>query len=131
MDKETMRMKLTYWAGIIKEARASGMKISKWCEMNQITDRQYYYWHKKVMHDTYAMALESGMVPAADVSPSQPALPAAPEFTELTIPGEDIKPRQSGDPGIDIRCGKFTINVSSEFSEGELLRVLKVVSHVK
>ena len=43
MDKETMRMKLTYWSGIIKEARASDMKISKWCEMNQITERQYYY----------------------------------------------------------------------------------------
>ena len=71
MDKETMRMKLTYWSGIIKEARASGMKISKWCEMNQITERQYYYWHKKVMHDTYTMALMSGMVPAIDVNQSQ------------------------------------------------------------
>ena len=27
------------------------MKIEKWCEMNQITKRQYYYWHKKVMHE--------------------------------------------------------------------------------
>ncbi len=131
MDKETMRMKLTYWSGIIKEARASGMKISKWCEMNQITERQYYYWHKKVMHDTYTMALMSGMVPAIDVNQSQPELPAVPEFAELTVPDTDIKPKQKECPGINIRCGEFTINVDEAFSERELSRVLKVMSHVK
>ena len=45
MNEETMRMKLAYWAGIIKEARTSGMKISDWCDKNQISHRQYYYWH--------------------------------------------------------------------------------------
>lgn len=131
MNKETMRMKLTYWSGIIKEARASGMKITKWCEMNQITERQYYYWHKKVMHDTYIMALESGMVPTTDVNQSQQELPAVPEFAELTVSGADIKTKPKECPGINIRCGEFTINVDEAFSERELLRVLKVMSYVK
>ena len=60
MDKETKEMKLAYWTGIIKESKSSGMKISDWCRMNQISRRQYYYWHRKVMHDTYETAVERG-----------------------------------------------------------------------
>lgn len=131
MNKETMRMKLTYWSGIIKEAKASGMKITKWCEMNQITKRQYYYWHKKVMHETYTMVFESGMVPTTDINQSQQELPVVHEFAELTVPGADIKSKQKDTPGINIRCGEFTINVDEAFSERELLRVLKVMSYVK
>ena len=53
MDKETDRMKLAYWADIIRESKTSGMKISEWYVSNQISLRKYYYWHKKVMHNAF------------------------------------------------------------------------------
>ena len=49
MDKETMRMKLTYWSGIIKEARASGMKISvrafSYCPSPKLPTPNIYQLH--------------------------------------------------------------------------------------
>ena len=131
MNREIKRMKLTYWSGIIKEAKASGMKISKWCDMNQISHRKYYYWHKKVMHDTYTTAVESGLIPIATDNSPQASLPAVPEFAELAIWNEGIEPKHSKSPGISIKCGDFTISVGIDFSEGELAKVLKVLSHVK
>ena len=59
MNKETDRMKLAYWAKIIRESKTSGMKVSEWCVSNQISIRKYYYWHKKVMHSTYTLAVEN------------------------------------------------------------------------
>ncbi len=130
MDKETMQMKLAYWSGVIKEAKASGMNITKWCEMNQITNRQYYYWHKKVMHGTYELAVESRLLPDAGIKPSDKGLPAAPEFAELTVPDTNGVHELLGDPGISIKWNGFTITVGSKFSEGELARVLRVMQNV-
>ena len=130
MNKETMQMKLTYWTGIIKEAKASGMKIEKWCEMNQITKRQYYYWHKKVMHDTYELATESGLLPDIGIKPSNKDLPAAPEFAELTVPDTDFAHELNRDTDISIKWNDFTITIGPKFSEGELAKILRVMQNV-
>ncbi len=123
-------MKLTYWTGIIKEANASGIKIKKWCEMNQITKRQFYYWHKKVMHDTYELAAESGLLPDTGINPSDKDLPAAPEFAELTVPDTDREYELHRNTNISIKWNDFTITVGPKFSEGELARVLRVMQNV-
>ena len=132
MNEEIMRMKLTYWSGLIKEAKASGMKISEWCKMNQMTTRKYYYWHNKVMHSTYTMAVENGVIQTTEAGrPLQAALPAVPEFAELTLPDSENEFSLRRNPGITIDCGEFTINIDNEFSEGELLKVLRVMSHAE
>ena len=132
MDNETKRMKLAYWSGIIKESKSSGMKISEWCKVNQISNRKYYYWHKKVMHDTYTMAVENGLLAETKNNTSGRDLPAVPEFAELTIPDANVSvPEHSKNPGINIKWGGFTIAVDAEFSEGELLKVLRVMNHVE
>lgn len=130
MDKETNEMKLAYWSGVIKEAKYSGMKVAKWCELNQITKRQYYYWHKKVMHDTYESAVERGLLPGAEAGPAGRDLPMAPEFAELTAPDMGGAHEPLRDPGVSIRWNEFTIAVNPGFSEGELARILKVMRHV-
>ena len=131
MDKETNRMKLAYWSGIIKEANASGMKISKWCDMNQISRRKYYYWHKKVMHDTYTLAVKTGLISEEGTNPPDRELPVTTEFAELSLPKTLTASEQSVDPGISIKWNDFTVSIDHGFSEGELIRVLKVMQYVK
>ena len=129
MDKETKAMKLAYWSGIIKEAKSSGMKITKWCELNQITNRQYYYWHKKVMHDTYESAVERGLLSGAEASSAGRDLPMVPEFAELTAPVANKIPDQCETVGISIKWNDFTVTINPGFSEGELARVLRVMQN--
>ena len=129
MDKETKEMKLAYWTGIIKESKSSGMKISDWCRMNQISRRQYYYWHRKVMHDTYETAVERGLLPGTEADPASRDLPIVPEFAELTAPASDKAGEHCGAVGISIRWNDFTVTVSPKFSEGELAKVLRVMKN--
>ena len=130
MNKGTKRMKLAYWTGIVKEANSSGMKISEWCDTNHISRRKYYYWHKKVMGETYALAVENGLLPDAENKPSEKKLPVVPEFAELVVPATDVTHKPSNDPGISIQWNDFTITVNPDFSERELAKVLKVMHNV-
>ncbi len=131
MDCETKRMKLAYWSRIIKEAASSGMKISEWCDMNHISRRKYYYWHKKVMLGTYALAVKNGIMQDNKNDATNQDLPAIPEFAELTIPNEDTVTNHCKDPGVKIKRGGFTISVEQGFSEDVLLKVLGVMHHVQ
>ena len=129
MSYETNRMKLAYWTGIIKEAKSSGMKISEWCQINQVTYRQFYYWHKKVMHTTYSAAVENGLLSAPESESSDRILPTLPEFVELPIRYAEKSGHSTG-TGVSIKWSDFTITIDPEFSERELIKVLKVMKHV-
>lgn len=131
MNEESMRMKLAYWTGIVKEARSSGMKISEWCDKNQISRRKYYYWHGKVMHDTYTLAVENKLLPETKSNTPEQMLPPAPDFAEIPIPQMD--PALHGacsDSSIRISCNDFLVMVDPDFSERELMKVLRVMKHV-
>ena len=130
MDKETDHMKLAYWANIIRESKTSGMKISEWCTSNQISIRKYYYWHKKVMHSTYTLAVEKGYLPEEDHDNTNVKLPAVPDFAELAVPGTGHSSEEESGVGINIKRNGFTIEVGANFSEGGLMRVLKVIQNV-
>ena len=130
MNRETDRMKLAYWANLIRESKTSGMKISEWCVSNQISIRKYYYWHKKVMHSTYTLAVENGYLPDIDNPRSSDELPAAPDFAELSVPHRDAELDKNNDSVISIKRNGFAIEIGSDFSEEGLRRVLKVIQHV-
>jgi len=130
MNKETDRMKLAYWANLIRESKTSGMKISEWCVSNQISIRKYYYWHKKVMHSTYTLAVENGYLPDIDNPRSSDELPAAPDFAELSVPHREAELDKNNDSVISIKRNGFAIEIGSDFSEEGLRRVLKVIQHV-
>lgn len=40
--------RLNDWAQIIQEQQASGLTKREFCQQNGITERQFYYWLKKV-----------------------------------------------------------------------------------
>jgi len=130
MNRETDRMKLAYWANLIRESKTSGMKISEWCVSNQISIRKYYYWHKKVMHSTYTLAVENGYLPDIDNPRSSDELPAAPDFAELSVPHREAELDKNNDSVISIKRNGFAIEIGSDFSEEGLRRVLKVIQHV-
>lgn len=134
MKEETKHMKLAYWTELVKEANNSGMKIQDWCKMNNITRRQYYYWHTKVMKSTYALVVTNGLLPDTRKCASDREMPEIPDFAQILIPDENTAGSGADlrkDSGIKIRWEGFSIDIDTEFSEGELLKVLRVVHNVK
>ena len=39
---------LELWQERISECRRSGMTVAAWCEEQGISDKTYYYWHRKL-----------------------------------------------------------------------------------
>lgn len=129
MDKKTMKMKLAYWAGVIRDSKSSGKTVSEWCLENEISIRKYYYWHKKVMRETYDMVVENGLLPASQSDSPDKKPVAVPEFAELPIQRNAAIPKGTDDSGIRIKYNDFTISIDHDFSERELAKVLQVMNH--
>lgn len=39
---------LELWQERISECRRSGMTVAEWCKKQGISDKTYYYWHRKL-----------------------------------------------------------------------------------
>ncbi len=44
----TTQIRLTEWASIIKDCRASGLKVDEYCQQHNLSRDAYYYWLRKV-----------------------------------------------------------------------------------
>lgn len=47
-------MSLTQWTSIIQECRANGMNVRKWCGENQVNEKQFYYWKRRILQEALA-----------------------------------------------------------------------------
>ncbi len=57
----TKQFRLQYWAGIIKECKASGMKTKDWIIEHNISHDAYYYWLKEVKNAALTNAIETSV----------------------------------------------------------------------
>ena len=48
MTTEETVNKLDEWRQLVESANASGKPIQEWCEENNVSTRQFYYWRKKL-----------------------------------------------------------------------------------
>lgn len=55
----TKQIRLNEWAGIIKDCKASGLKVDEYCQRNSISRDAYYYWLRKVKE---AALIQAGFV---------------------------------------------------------------------
>ena len=44
----TKQIRLNEWAGIIKDCKASGLKVDDYCSQHNLSRDAYYYWLRKV-----------------------------------------------------------------------------------
>ncbi len=57
MDKVTTvksQIKLNHWAQLIKECQNSSLTIKEWCDSNNVSKDQYYYWLRKLREHAVA-----------------------------------------------------------------------------
>lgn len=56
MDKLTTVLhdyNLALWTNRIRECRASGLTVSRWCDQNNIGTKNYYYWMRKIKWEAF------------------------------------------------------------------------------
>lgn len=129
MDQITHTMRNSRWKDIILQCqnRPAEMSAKQWMAENQISDKSYYYWQRKLRKEAYE-----------HINNSPTMLPVAHEdtkvsFAEIRIPKSkksvsDIVP-ETIKPAAVIKTATMTIALSNDIADNLLLRILREVSH--
>ena len=116
MDQLTHTVRRSNWINIIRQCqdRPAGTTAKQWLAENDISEKSYYYWLRKIRREvTTPSALSFVEIPvktALDTTPV-PTVPAA-----MT-------------PAAVIRSGRLTLELSNDISESLLCRLLQEVIH--
>ena len=152
MENVSHEDRIASWKNIIDKARSSGLSARAWCIENGISPHQFYYWRNKCSVANATLGTESGRISEqASITRSLSSRKSKKEndvvltgthaFAELdmSVLHSDAEPnrRQSAEslpaflqPEIMIRQGECTIILGKEFSESNLEKVMRAISHV-
>lgn len=118
MDKITHEMRLLQWTPIVRECRGSGMAVKAWCLENNINEKQFYYWQRRVREEVFDTLKKAE---------SQ----SKPNFIQLPTPVDSSRNTSSFMADMIIHIGNSVVELSNTVSEELLSKVLKVMSDVK
>lgn len=137
MDENIKTVRREKWRKVVMLQKASGLTITEWCERNGIRARQFHYW-QKILRDNALLEM------SADHSSSEPMLPACESAREVAVQtfaeipiSSQVLPRTDMEndfpescipnSGIMIHYQGIQVNISDNFSERTLARVLQVI----
>lgn len=117
MDKGTQELRLMHWAELVKECHNSGMKVREWCQQNDIDEKRYYYWQRKVRQEILQIQ-----------ETSTTAVEKVTTFAQLPIPiGSESK--SDFQPDVVLKMGTVVIEISNTASDLLLSRVSEMIHH--
>ena len=124
MDKTTHQVRLAQWTRIIEECnqRPSGMTAKQWLADNNISDKSYYYWQRRIRNkiaNPISVTPDNKEVTFADITNSvfshSPEYHYTDGFTADAI----------------IKCGNSVIALSNSVSNAMLSKILEVVAYAR
>lgn len=101
---------LLLWEQRIKERIQSGMKVEDWCEKNNTTKHQYYYWYHRIHKKQNA----GDEIVFADITPT---FSDTGSITNISVSSSDFQVLFKG----------IQITVPSDFNPGALAGLMKVL----
>jgi len=117
MDKITHEMRIMQWTPIIRECRGSGMPVKAWCNQNNVNEKQFYYWQRRIREELFDTLKKT-------------EVPSQPNFVQLPAPADSIR-HSSFKADIILHIENSVLEISNTASEDLLSKVLKVMSNAK
>ncbi|MDD2294083.1 MAG: hypothetical protein PHD07_07755 [Bacteroidales bacterium] len=106
-------MRLAQWTSIISECNRSGMSKKSWITANNIDEKQFYYWQRRIRQEA--------------IQELQPTSLSSPTFIEL--PSSSIDMHTSKQPDAVLRIGGCSLEISNTLSPLLLQTILQVMTH--
>ena len=123
MDKLTQDVRLGSWSSIVErcESRPEGQTKKEWLGLNGISEKQYYYWLRKIRR---LAADNTAILPAQTT-------PAPVQFAEIPLSQSEMGPHPFQHPAVAvmIKTEHAVIQISDSASVALADRVMKAVSH--
>lgn len=112
MRKVAREVRLSKWAEIIREQKASGQSIHVWCAENGVTKQQYFYWQRQLRGIACeSLATQSGCLPHV-----------APTFTEVPLPAK-VAPTGT----ITVRIGAAVVEIAGDASPSAIEAIVRML----
>lgn len=127
MDQTTHEVRSTQWKDIILRCqnRPAEMSAKQWMEENQINEKSYYYWQRKIRKIAFAQMDYSTELPAVQQGNAQVS------FAEIRVPDNQVSDNiaETFQPSVVIKTPSLTVALSNTISDSLLTRILHEVSH--
>lgn len=128
MDISTLtpdkQVKLQYWLDVIRQCRASGLTNQAWCEQHAVSLKSYYYWIAKIRKLALEELPRKGHGGRTVMEPTALMPDAAPEFTEVSLPGRQVS---CAAPAAVLHTGTVTVELFEDTPRELLEAILKAV----
>ncbi len=124
MDHSTFEVRLASWMEIISQcqARPDGMTARQWLADNNISEKSYYYWLRRVRLNALGKQPEPLLVSSA-ASNNEP-MPI--QLAEIPV-SHVCEPDDQ--PVVVIRTKRATIEISAGIPDELAAKLMKAVSH--
>jgi len=116
----THQYRLSQWAPIIKECKNSGLTVLDWCVENNINEKRFYYWQRKVREELASSLISTN-------NSSNETTTFVPMLKQDSIPTEM---RSSFTPDMILDIGKYRLEISNTINPQVLSEIIKVIHHV-
>ena len=123
MDQVSMaksELRLQHWTKLIAECQSSNMSIKAWCELNNIKEKTYYYWLRKIREQ----ALNNSPVPVSNASPAVKEKPVSFKKLEVQAPVSGMQ------TAVIIRLPSATVEVAQGTDQKTVEAVLRALKAV-
>jgi hypothetical protein len=128
MDQLTHTVRISKWKDIIQQCqnRPAEMSAKQWMIDNQISEKSYYYWQRKIRKKAFEQMTNS------------PALPAVQKNTEVSFTELHISEQKKAvynnipeviKPAAVIKTTTMTIALSNDIADNLLSRIFREVTH--
>ena len=124
MDRSTHQIRLASWKAVVEQcnSRPQGVSVKQWLAENNINEKTYYYWLRRVRREVYSQMHQE--LPALH----ERKIPAV-AFAEIPVPDacktEDI----SFKADVVIRSGSLVIGIANSVSESLLSAIVASINH--
>ena len=119
--------KLTEWASRLSDQKASGLSVSEWCEQNNVSQYQYFYW-KRLLKETIVDQMLPEIVPI-----SIPSVPTKPDTSEVACTTRasctSFASNFTSTTCARIFINGITIELEASASESFIQTLIKAVRH--
>ena len=132
MDHQISDIRAANWKKLVNDAISSGKEIRIWCRENNISERQFYYWQRKLRLEEAQklMPNTNTSLPAARSESNTEAI--KPNFIDVTPEANSCKSQfQSSSSytyfklAAKVRVGKYTLLVADGASQETITNLLR------
>jgi len=124
MDQSTHDVRRANWLNIVNQCqnRPSDMSVKQWLEENDIKEKAYYYWLRKLRKEAYDQMQLPAAVTKTGVAFAEVTMPVPTTGLEIAAPKTS-----AGSLAAVIKCNGLTLELSNDISEVLLNRLLQEV----